>query len=192
MAYTPVDHRLGIQPIATMNVPNSALQSGQSAFFNQEHPLGTVVKGYDPIYGEGEFIYLQGASAQVTGSVVTFGGYGAVGGGPVSQSQYQAALAPSTANLDRRLAVAMAAFPSGSPATAYGWFQISGQAVVATNGTAASAPAPVYLAGSGQVTTTQANGKQVLNAQSVTTNGTPAGNFVVLEINRPFAQGQTV
>ncbi len=72
------------------------------------------------------------------------------------------------------------------------WCSIGGQAVVATNGTAAGAPAPVYLAGSGQMTTTQANGKQVMNAQSVTNNGTPPGNFIVLAIDRPFAQGQVV
>jgi hypothetical protein len=192
MPYTPVENRIGIQPIAIANVPNATLQSGQSPFFNQEHPLGTIVKAYDPVYGEGEFIYLQMVSGQVVGSLVTFGGYGAVAGNAASQSQYQAALAPSAANSNKPLAVAMSAFPAGSPVTAFGWFQIGGQAVVATNGTAAGAPAPVYLAGSGQVTTTQANGKQVMNAQSVTNNGTPPGNFIVLAIDRPFAQGQVV
>jgi len=192
MPYTPVEHRIGIQPIAIANVPNATLQSGQSPFFNQEHPLGTVIRAADPVYGEGEFIYLQMAPAQAVGSLVTFGGYGAVAGGAASASQYQAALAPSAANIDKPLAVAMAAFPAPAPATAFGWFQISGQAVAATNGTAAGAPAPVYLAGAGLVTTTQANGRQVLNAQSVTNNGTPAGNFIVLAIDRPFAQGQVV
>jgi hypothetical protein len=65
---------------------------------------------------------------------------------------FQTTLAPSTANLAQPLAVAMGANVAGQ----YGWYQISGQAVVATNGTLAAGPAPVYLAGSGQVTSTGA------------------------------------
>jgi hypothetical protein len=47
---------------------------------------------------------------------------------------FQTALAPSTANLAQPLAVAMGANVAGQ----YGWYQISGQAVVATNGTLAA------------------------------------------------------
>ena len=81
---------------------------------------------------------------------------------------------------------------SANVATQYGWYQISGNAVVATNGTLAAGPAPIYLAGTGQVTSTQANGKQVVNAVNVTATGTPASGQAVIEINRPFAQGQVV
>jgi len=180
MTYVPVENRAGIQPIAQTNgaLP-SQYQVGQSQAFGQAHPLGTIVKAYDPIYGEGEFIYLLGVASTVVGSVVTWGGN--TSGTP----NYQTALAPATANLDEPLAVAMSANVAGQ----YGWYQISGQAVVATNGTL-TAGAPVYLAGSGQLTTTQANGKQVLNAQSITATGTPAAGQAVVEIQRPFAQGQ--
>ena len=192
MAYTPVENRLGIQPIAVMNVPNTALQVGQSPYMNAEHPLGTIVRGYDPVYGEGEFIYLQGVSTQVVGSVVTWNGYGTVSGQTGTKSQFQAALAAATANQGQPLAVSMAAYPSGSPATAFGWFQISGNAVAATNGTLATGPAKIYLAGTGQVTSTQANGAEVVNAINVTATGTPAANQAVISIDRPFAQGQVV
>lgn len=148
----------------------------------KQHPLGTVVRAWDPVYGEGEFIYLLGVASTVVGSVVTFNG--ASSGTPT----YQTALAPSTAGLAQPLAVAMAANLAGY----YGWYQISGHAVVATNGTLAAGPGPVYLAGSGQVTSTQANGKQVLNARNDTATGTPEANQAVVSINRPFAQGQVV
>lgn len=167
--YTPVENRLGIQPIAV----SSAVQN---------HPLGTKVKAYDPVYGEGEFIYLLGVVGTIVGSLVTWGGQSA--GTPTLQT----ALAPSTANLDQPVAVAMSANVAGQ----FGWYQIDGNAVIATNGTLAAGPAPVYLAGTGQVTSTQAAGKQVVNAVNVTATGTPAANQAVVEIHYPFAQGQIV
>ena len=69
MAYTPVEARFGVQPIAFPITPNTVLQSGQSPFFNKEHPLGTIIRAYDPVYGEGEFIYLQMVAGQAVGLV---------------------------------------------------------------------------------------------------------------------------
>jgi hypothetical protein len=191
--YTPVENRIGIQPIAVANVPNTALQSGQSPFLNAEHPLGTIIKAFDPIYGESEFIYLQMVASTVVGSAVTWNGYGTVNGqGSTSRSQFQTALAGTTANQGQPVGFAMAAFPSGSPATAFGWFQIAGNAVAATNGTLAAGPGKVFLAASGTVTSTQANGVELVNAINVTATGTPAANQAIISINRPFAQGQVV
>lgn len=167
-SWTPVENRLGVQRIEV----NSTTQN---------HPLGTIIRANHPTYGEGEFIYLLGAASTVVGSVVTWGG------NSTGTPTYQTALAPATANLAQPLAVAM----SANLGSQYGWYQISGQAVVATNGTLATGPGPVYLAGSGQLTSSQANGKQVLNAINVTATGTPATGQAVVEINRPFAQGQT-
>lgn len=181
--YTPVENRIGIQPIANSNAAlPSTYQTGQSQFFGQAHPLGTKVKAYDPVYGEGEFIYLLGVASTVVGSLVTWNGNSS--GTPT----YQTTLAPSTANLDQPLAIAMSANVAGQ----FGWYQIDGNAVIATNGTLAAGPGPVYLAGSGQVTSTQANGKQVLNAINVTATGTPSAGLAVVEIHYPAAQGQTV
>jgi hypothetical protein len=172
MAYTPIENREGIQPIAVSSpVPS--------------HPLGTIVRAFDPLYGEGEFIYLVGVAATVVGSVATWGGVS--GSGAAGKPIYQTALAPSTANLGQPLAIAMSANVAGQ----YGWYQIAGTAVVAENATFAAA-AKAYLAGSGQLTTTQANGKQVLNALTVAADGTPAGGQGLIHVNRPFAQGQTV
>lgn len=176
MAYTPMDAQLGVPPIA------STLAAFTGAGRSTPWKLGDIIKAVDPVYGVGEFIYLLGVASTVVGSVVTFDGASA--GTPT----FQTALAPSTAGLDQPLAVAM----SANVANQYGWYQISGSAVMATNGTLAAGPGPVYLAGSGQVTSTQANGKQVMNARNETATGTPAAGQAVVKINRPFAQGQIV
>lgn len=144
-------------------------------------PLGAIVRARDPVYGDGEFIMLLGVASTVVGSVVTWDG--ATTGTPT----FQTVLAPSTANLAQPLAVSMSANLGGG----YGWYQIKGNAVVATNGTLAAGPGPVYLAGSGNVTSSQANGKQVLNARNCTATGTPAANQAVVQIMYPCAQGQT-
>lgn len=168
MAWTPTTPEAGIQPIAVTST-------------TKNHPLGTIVRAYDPTYGEGEFVYLLGVASTIAGSVVTWSGVST--GTPT----YQTALAPSTANLAQPLAVAM----SANVATQYGWYQVSGVAIVATNGTLAAGPGPMYLAGTGQLTSSQANGKQVLNAINCSATGTPAANQALAYINRPFAQGQT-
>jgi hypothetical protein len=173
MAYVPQTSQLGIPPIA------STLALSLAAGKSVPAKLGDVIRAVDPVYGAGEFIYLLGVVGTVIGSVVTWNGNAA--GVP----SYQTALAPATANLAQPLAVAMSANVAGQ----YGWYQISGNAVVATNGTLAAGPAPVYLAGTGQLTSTAAAGKQVVNAQNVTATGTPAANQAVVEIARPFAQG---
>lgn len=164
--YIPTENMLGVQPIAASST-------------TQNHDLGTLIRARDPVYGWGEFVYLLGVASTVVGSVVTWGG--ATTGTPT----YQTALAPATANLARPLAVAM----SANLAAAYGWYQVSGQAVMATNGTLAAGPGPVYLVGSGQVTSAATAGKQVLGAINVTATGTPAAGLAVVEMQRSSAQG---
>lgn len=167
MTYTIQTPLAGFQPIAATSTV-------------QNHALGTRIRAVDPTYGEGEFIYLLGVASTVVGSVVTWNGNSS--GTPTGQTT----LAPATANLAQPVAVAM----SANVANQYGWYQVSGNAVCATNGTLAAGPAPVYLAGSGQLTSTAAAGKQVLGAINVTATGTPAANQAVVEINNPHAQGQ--
>lgn len=144
-----------------------------------KHQLGSRLKAVDPVYGEGEFLYLKGVASTVVGSLVTWDG--ASSGTPT----YQTVLCPSTANLAQPVAVAMSANVAGQ----FGWYQISGAAVIATNGTLAAGPGPVYIGTAGTVTSTAAAGKQILNARNDTATGTPAANQAVVQIERPFAQG---
>jgi hypothetical protein len=181
MAYTITEHRLGLTPIA--NTDAGAQINGAGVYLPPAAGAakpGMIVRAVDPIYGEGEFVYLQGAASTVVGSVVTWSGVN----GTTVQS-YQTALAASNANLAQPLAVAMAA----NLANSWGWYQIGGNAVCATNGTLAAGPGPVYLAGSGQLTSTAAAGKQVENAVNVSATGTPGTNLAIVSIDRPHAQG---
>lgn len=166
MTYIPTENSLGIP----------AIGSSSSTPLTD---LGRIIRGRDPVYGSGEFIYLLGVASTVVGSVVTWNG------NATGTPTYQTTLAPATANLAQPLAVAMGA----TLAANYGWYQISGQAVVATNGTLATGPGPVYLVGSGQVTSAATAGKQMVNAVNVTATGTPAAGQAVVSIDRPFAQG---
>jgi len=172
MTFVPMSQEIGMPPINSTRVASTA--AGRSTPWK----LGDIIKAVDPVYGVGEFIYLLGVASTVIGSVVTWGGNAS--GVP----SFQTALAPATANLNQPLAVAMAA----NVGSQYGWYQISGHAVAATNGTL-TADAPVYLAGSGQLSTSSVAGKQVEDARSITATGTPAAGLAVIEINRPSAQG---
>lgn len=173
MAYVFAEATIG-RPAIASTLPAS-LAAGRSTPWK----LGDIARAVDPVYGSGEFIYLLGVASTVAGSVVTYNG------NSTGTPTYQTTLAPATANLAQPLAVAM----SANLAASYGWYQISGNAVIATNGTLAAGPAPVYLSGSGQVSSSAVAGKQMVNAINVTATGTPAAGFAVVEINRPFAQG---
>ena len=144
--------------------------------------LGMRVRAFDPTtYGWGEFIYLKGVASTVVGSTVTWDG--ATAGVPT----YQTALCPTTANLAQSIAVAMSANIAGQ----FGWYQLSGNAVIATNGTLVAGPGPVFTsATAAQVTSAVAAGKQILNMRNLTATGTPAASQAVVQMNYPFVQGQ--
>lgn len=145
--------------------------------------LGSIAKAVDPTYGEGEFIYLLGCASTVVGSVVTWNGN--TSGKPT----YQTALASPSGTLGNKAAPVAIAM-SANVANQYGWYQISGQAVVATNGTLAAGPAAVYVSTTaGQLTSAAVAGAQIVNAVNVTATGTPSAGLAVVEIDRPFAQG---
>lgn len=178
MAYVFETSVLGLPSIASTVLP-ATLTGPQPAGRSSPSRLGSIERAYDPVYGMGEFIYLLGVAATVVGSVVTWGGNAA--GTPT----YQTALNGVTPVKGQPLAVAMSANVAGS----YGWYQISGQAVVATSGTF-TANAQLFSAAAGALTTAVATGLQVVNALSMTATGTPSAGLGVIEINRPFAQGQ--
>jgi hypothetical protein len=175
MTFVPMTPSLGYAPIASTKAALATMFAGGRS---PGPELGDIIRAVDPVYGVGEFIYLLGVASTVVGSVVTYGGGGAA-------PTWQTALAPATANLAQPLAVAM----SINLATFYGWYQISGMAVCATNGTLAAGPGPVYLAGSGQLSSSAVAGKQVENAINISATGTPSTGLAIVEINRPFAQG---
>jgi len=149
----------------------------------QYHPLGTLVKAKDlpasgaTSQGEGEFIYLKGVASTVVGSMVDYDAYLGT-----------TALSPATAGTGP-VAIAM----SANVANQYGWYQIGGVAAVkAPNAMVPGAEIYSLAATPGSVDDQQVNGEQIVNAKVTTTTGTPSSGLALIEINRPFHQGQVV
>ena len=142
----------------------------------KQHPLGTIVKGWDPTYGEGEFIYLLGVASTTVGSVVTW-----------DASTHQTTLAAAGTNLPRRVAFAM----SANVASQYGWYQISGMAVAAKSASiccVAGAAMGVKTAG---LISKSGSGKELNSCLCVTTASAATGRTtVLLSIDRPSLQGR--
>jgi hypothetical protein len=162
MAYTIQDPILGLQPIAVTDTV-------------QRHNLGKIVRASDPVYGDGEFIYLKGVASTIIGTMVDY-----------DEFLGTTALSPATGGIGP-VAVAM----SANVANQYGWYQIQGSAVVrAPNAMAAGADVFSLAATPGSVDDAAVAGEQILNAKVSTTTGTPSAGLAVIQINRPFHQGQ--
>ena len=139
-----------------------------------KHPLGLIIQAADPAYGAGEFIYLKGVASTAIGDVVEYDNYGG------STTRWA-----GTAGTGKPLAVAM----SANVASQWGWYQISGIAVVNISGTVAAGDKAFWQA-TGVLSSTQVNGKQVEGAVAVSANAVPAAGQALYQINRPSSQGQ--
>jgi hypothetical protein len=155
MAYTIQENALLGQPI------------GDTSLL-QRHALGTIVRAKDPLYGAGEFIYLKGAGSTAVGSVVLY-----------NPDDFSTSLL--AANDIGAVAVAMSANVAGQ----YGWYQVSGKAVVkaatvADNGN-------VYATGTpGTADDAVVAGDRIKNAKFASADGTPSAGLAECEIWRPF------
>jgi hypothetical protein len=155
----------GSQPIAT----NSTVKN---------HALGTVVTAWDPTYGGGEFIYLQGIGSTVVGSCVSYHVSGVT------------ALAPVGTGKPQPIAFAM----SACVASEYGWYQIGGLATAKKAvGTSLAAGAAVGVLTVGLIAAT-ASAKEVHAALvAVVASAKSNVSTVLLSVNRPHMQGiQTI
>ena len=167
MAYNVVT-MAGAQPIATTSDV-------------QKHPLGTIVEGYDPTYGYGEFIYLLGVGSTEVGFLALY-----------NATTWQTALLTVANGKGKGLPVGVAM--SANVASQYGWYQIGGNAVIKKTTVACLPQVPIFIsATTGRMKTLLSAGQQILGAQTanlatiVSTTST-----VVVTINRPHTQGQIV
>jgi hypothetical protein len=142
----------------------------------QNHPLGTIVQATDPTYGGGEFIYLKGIASTTVGSIVTY-----------NPSTFTTALAPVGTNKPEAVAVAM----SANVASQYGWYQISGQAVIAkSSAISLAAGVAVGVKTIGFIAST-GSGKEVQGALVAAVASAASGRTTVrVMINRPHMQGR--
>lgn len=165
MAFHITDQLIGGQPIASTDTV-------------QQHPLGTIVRAVDPVYGGGEFIYLRGVASTAVGSIVSW-----------NATTHQTVLGVAAERIPRPLAVAM----SANVANQYGWYQISGIAVVAKLATvsfAAGAALAVASTGSGTAIAT-ASGNEVQGALVAAVASAATGRTSVsVSLNRPRMQGR--
>jgi len=163
MAYTISTPLIGAQPIAVTDT-------------TQNHAVGTIVRGVDPTYGEAEFIYLKGVASTAVGSIVTY-----------NTSSGTTALAPVGTNKPQPVAVAM----SANVASQYGWYQISGIAVVAKSATVSlAANVAIGVKTIGLVAST-GSGKEVQGALVAAVASAATGRTTVqVVVNRPHMQGR--
>jgi len=167
--YTIVEQRLGMQDIQTTDTV-------------QNHKLGTIVRAeHTPdsgtSYGMCEFVYLKGIADTAAGSMVDYNQYTGV-----------TALSPATTGI-AMVAVAM----SANVANQFGWYCIGGNVPVkAPNAAAVGAEVFALAATPGSVDDAQVDGEQILNAKFSTSTGTPSTGLALIQINRPFHQGQIV
>ena len=163
MAYVISTPLIGAQPIAVTST-------------TQNHAIGTIVRAVDPTYGEGEFIYLAGVASTVVGSVVTY-----------NTSSGTTTLAPAGTNKPQPIAVAM----SANVASSWGWYQISGIAVVAKAATVSLAAGVAVGVQSTGVINATASGKEVQGALVAAVASAATGRTSVqVVVNRPHMQGR--
>ncbi len=132
-------------------------------------PLGTRMKAFDPVYGEGEFIYLKGAAGVGLGSWATF-----------NQDDNSTALL--AANAIGPVAIAMAAAVAGT----FGWFQVYGKAVGKVLAGYVDNALVYATATAGSVDDAVVVGDRVKNALGASAIDTPSAGLAEFEIQYPF------
>ena len=182
MTFAVQEARIGYGNVASVD-PGITPPGSQSSTLIPTPPykLGQIVRAWDPTFGEGEFIYLQGVANTVVGLVVTY-----------SPTTFITTICPSTANLSQPVAVAMSA-SDGTAGNKFGWYQIGGLATVLKTAVKVDPASTrrMYISGTtGRLMQTSAAGKNILGCASANAaTVTSTTSTVVCSINRPHAQG---
>ena len=175
MAYTFDEPRAGLLQIAQTD--SGTTTANGTTIPTPPAVLGTIVRAFDPTYGEGEFILLLGVASTVVGSVVRY-----------NATTYQTTLVVNTAVQDVPVAVAMSACTAGL----YGWYQIAGNAVIKKTAVTVAPNVTLFLsATAGRVKVLASAGLQVVAARSANlTTVTSTTSTITVTINRPHLQSQ--
>jgi len=181
MTYSVTTPQLGFLQIANVDagyLPPSSVSSGSTTTYPTAPAYpGMIIEASDPTYGTAEFIMLAGVASTAVGSVVTY-----------NTTSFTTTLAAVGTNKPQPIAIAMSA---NTAATTWGWYQISGVAVVkktCTVSLAANAAVGVLtiglIAGTG-------SGKEVQGALvSAVASATAGRTTVQVVLNRPNMQGR--
>ncbi|CAN7371051.1 hypothetical protein [Aminobacter sp. LjRoot7] len=163
MAYIPETPNLGFPPIAYTGPASNV--AGRSTPWK----LGDVIRAVDPVYGVGEFIYLQGVASTAVGSWVVY-----------NPDDWSTVLLGADAI--GSVAVAM----SANVASQYGWYQIKGKAIGKTLAGFLDNANVYATATAGSVDDAVVAGDRVKNAKGASAVGTPSAGLAEFEIDRPF------
>ena len=178
MAYQFTEGLVGLTPIASIDAGYTP-PNGSAAIPTGPAVPGTIVRAIDDIYGMGEFILLRGCANTVVGSVVRY-----------NDVDFDTTLAVNTALQNVPVAVAMSANTSTSE---WGWYQISGTAVIAKVTGATSQPVPnasLYLSPTaGKVKSVASAGMQINGCKTQTLSTLSTATTVLATIQRPCLQG---
>lgn len=142
-------------------------------------PIGTVAQFREPTLGEGAFIYLPGVASLVAGNVCSYQIAYATTGVTATVTRWA-----GTAGSGSPLCVATAA----PTAVQFGWYQLTGAAIVSISGTVAAGN-PLYWQAASTVAATLVAGKQMVGAVAASAQGVPAANQAVVTLLYPVAQG---
>lgn len=160
MAYVIDENKVGWQQIAEVDTV-------------QRHPLGSLVRATDPVYGSGEFVYLKGVASTVVGSWVTYNSDDGT-----TTLLVASAIGP--------VAVAMSI---ADAATKFGWYQINGKAL--TKAAVVADNAKVYIDSlPGHCDDLVSAGNKVFRAKWASAS-TAVGNIAEAEIERPFCTNES-
>jgi hypothetical protein len=141
-------------------------------------PVGTVAGFVEDTLGPANLIYLPGIANVAAGDVVAYDLY--PGSATVTRI-----VSPGNANNGRSVAVALAPVGTGQ----YGWFQLSGVAIV--NAIAGVVAGVAFLsATAGSLGSAVIAGSQILGARMSSPVGTPAAGKAYMTLYNPFIQGQ--
>lgn len=137
-----------------VTTPKLGYPNIQATDSEQKWPIGTIVTAVDPEFGEGEFIYLPGVANTVVGDVVLY-----------NLLTKTTTRCPATGGVGQ-IAIAMSPNVAGQ----WGWYQISGAAVMRAND-AIAAGAQLYMAAIGAVDDASAAGEDIKSAISLAAAG---------------------
>lgn len=141
----------------------------------QQVPIGTIISAVDPAYGEAEFIYLKGVGSTIAGSAVIYN---------------EAAITTTltTATTSGPIAIAM----SANVLANYGWYQLTGEAIVSVAASVLADGAVSTLAATPGMLTPGVDGiTPVYNATAKTATDTPSVGFAQIQIARPWQSAFT-
>ena len=181
MAYTFAEAQTGLLQIAGIDTgvtsPDGVSSGSTSVIPTPPNVLGKICRADDPDFGEGEFILLLGVAGTEVGSVVKY-----------NATTYQTVLVTAVAVQDVPVAVAMSANLAGT----FGWYQVSGNAVIKKTAVAVTPQVTLFLsATSGRVKVLASAGMQVVAARSANLATIAATvSTVTVTINRPHLQSQ--